>query len=103
MFNTVALILRPDEIRLFIVLIGAFVSAAFTNVARWLRWTLAWTMALGRPGVLGRLARDLSALITSDFALAVSREARLACGSIANGLRRLIRRRMHWLPLRPPH
>jgi hypothetical protein len=99
MFNTVALILRPDEIRLFIVLIGAFVSAAFTSVARWLRRT----MALGRRGVLGRLARDLSTLIPSDFAVAVSREARLACGSIASGLRRLMRRRMRWLPLRPPH
>jgi hypothetical protein len=103
MFTTVALILRPDEIRLFIVLFGAFVSAALAAVVRALRRMLARTVAFGRQADSGRLASGLSALITSDVAVAVSREARLASGSIASGLRRLTRRRMRGYPLRPPH
>jgi len=45
MFNTVALILRPEEIRLFIVLFGALAAAAVAAVARWLRRVLARTLA----------------------------------------------------------
>jgi len=41
MFNTVALIPRPEEIRLFIELLGALVSVALAAVVRALRRILA--------------------------------------------------------------
>jgi hypothetical protein len=57
MFNTVALTLRPDEVRLFIVLFRALLSAALAAVARWLLAILLLVPERGRPGVRRPLAQ----------------------------------------------
>ena len=103
MFNTVALILRPEEIRLFIVLFGALAAAAVAAVARWLRRVLALAVERGRRGIPGPLARVLSSPLAASLVAAVSLETSLACGWIEDGLGRLMCRWTRRRPLSPRH
>jgi hypothetical protein len=103
MFNTVALILRPDEIRLFIVLMGALVSAVLAAVERSLRRILAQALERGRRGIPGPLARVLSRPISAELAAAMSAESGLAYAWIVAALRRLVCRWKERRSLRPPH
>lgn len=103
MFNTVALILRPDEIRLFLVLFGAVAAAMLTALARALRRILTQAVEAGRRGVPGPLARVLSGSFAVGLAAAVSPATGLACGWVVDGAGRLVCRWARKRPLRPPH
>jgi hypothetical protein len=103
MFNTVALMLRPDQIRLFVALFAALVSVAFSAVARRLRRILARLPEQGRNDFPGPFARVRSGPIVVDLAAAVAPEAALSCGWIADRFGRL---RCLWTRRRrlaPPH
>jgi hypothetical protein len=91
MFNTFALTFRPDEIRLFIVVFAAVVSATLTAVARSLRTTLVHDLERGRRGMLSPLGRVLAGPISVARAASTSRQAAtLECGWIVDGAGRLM-------------
>jgi len=91
MFNTFALTFRPDEIRLFIVVFAAVVSATRAAVARSLRAMLVHDLERGRRGILSPLGRVLAGPISVARAASASREvARLECGWIVDGAGRLM-------------
>jgi len=102
MFNTVAQILRPDAIRLFIVLLAALVSVAFAAVARWLRGILARSLERDRESIPAPLTRVLSGPSVVGLAAAVAPEAALTRGRIVDRFGRLrclwARRRRHAPP-----
>ena len=94
MFNTFALTLRPDEIRLFIVVFGAVVSATLVAVARWLRTMLAVALERGRRGILSPLDRlPTGPILVAQAASASRKAAMLECGWIVDGAGRLA---SHW-------
>ena len=103
MFNTVALILRPDEIRLFLVVLGALVSTALAAVGRVLRRILAHGLAHGRRGIPAHVARVLSGPIAVELAATMSAASGLDYGRIMDGLGRLVGRWKQRRALRPPH
>jgi len=103
MFNTVALILRPDEIRLFIALFAALVSAAFAAVVRRLRRILARLPGQGRNGIRRPLARALSGPITVGLAATVAPGAALTRGWIIDWFGRLRWLWTRWRRPAPPH
>ena len=83
MFNTFALTFRPDEIRLFIVVLAA--------VARSLRAMLVHDLERGRRGILSPLGRVLAGPISVARAASTSRQAAtLECGWIVDGAGRLM-------------
>ena len=103
MFNTFALTLRPDEIRLFMVVFGAVVSATLVSAARWLRTMLERALERGRRGVLSPLDRLLAGpILVSQAALTSMKAATLECVWVVDGAGRLV---CHWTcrsPLSPP-
>jgi len=100
MFNTVVLILRPDEIRLFMVLFGALVA----GIARRLQAVLARGLKHDWLDVLGPLGGLLAGPIAVDPTAAASTEAgAVECGRIVDGTRCLVSRRTRMRPLTPPH
>ena len=103
MFNTVALILRPDEIRLFLVLLGALVSAAVAAVVRVLRRILTHVLAHGRRGIPAHVARVLSGLIAVELAASMSAVNGLDYAWVVDWLGRLVGRWKRRRALRPPH
>jgi hypothetical protein len=90
MFNTFALTLRPDEIRLFIVVFAALVSVTLAAVGRSFRTMLVHGLERGRRGILSPLDRVLAGPISVARAASTSsEEARLECGWIVDGAGRL--------------
>jgi hypothetical protein len=84
--NTFALTFRPDEIRLFIVVFAAVVSATLAAVARSLRAMLVHDLERGRRGILSPLGQVLASPISVARGASASKEvARLECGWIVDG------------------
>ena len=90
MFNTFALTLRPDEIRVCLVVLAAVVSATLAAVARSFRTMLARALERGRSGILSPLDRLLAGPISvGRAASAPKKAAALECGWFVDGAGRL--------------
>lgn len=104
MFNTFALTLRPDEIRVFFVVLTAVVWATLAAVARSFRTMLARALERGRSGILSPLDRLLAGPISVARAASLSTSAAtLECDWIVDRAGRLMCQWTRRSRLLPPH
>lgn len=104
MFNAFTHILRPDEMRLFIVVFAAVVSVTLAAVGRSLRTMLLDGLERGRRGIPSPLDRLLAGPISVARASSASREAAaLECRWSVDGAGRLMCRWTRSRQLISPH
>lgn len=104
MFNTFTHFLRPDEIRVFIVVFAAVVSVTLAAVGRSLRTMLVDGLERGRRGIPSPLDRLLAGPLSVARAACASREAAaLECAWSVDGAGRLTCRWTRRGQLMPPH